>query len=83
LLRDALPGSLVPAGVVERMTAAADPEAEGIALAAELVQELLSIEGVAGVHLMSVGWTRAMPLVVAKSGLLPRPPVPQTRPKTP
>lgn len=79
LLRDALPGSLVPASVVERMTAATDPEAEGITLAAELVQELLSIEGVAGVHLMSVGWTRAMPRVVEKSGLLPRPPVPQTK----
>jgi methylenetetrahydrofolate reductase (NADPH) len=47
-------------------------------LAAELVQDLLSIEGVAGVHLMSVGWTRAMPQVIEQAGLLPRPPLPET-----
>jgi len=42
------------------------------------VNELLSIEGVAGVHIMSVDWTRAIPRVVEQAGLLPRPPVPSS-----
>jgi methylenetetrahydrofolate reductase (NADPH) len=40
------------------------------------VQELLAIEGVRGVHIMSVGWTKAIPQVVARAGLIPRPPAP-------
>jgi methylenetetrahydrofolate reductase (NADPH) len=75
-LRDHLPGSRVPDWVIERMERAADPEAEGISIAAELTQELLGIEGVRGIHLMSVGWTKSIPQVVERAGLLPRPPAP-------
>jgi methylenetetrahydrofolate reductase (NADPH) len=72
-INENLPGVVVPAETVERLRIAADAETAGIAIATETVQELLSIEGIAGVHLMSVGWTRAMPLVVERAGLLPRP----------
>nr|PZN29080.1 MAG: 5,10-methylenetetrahydrofolate reductase [Chloroflexota bacterium] len=75
-LRDRLPGSRVPDWVIERMERAADPEAEGIAIAAELTNELLAVEGVRGVHLMSVGWTKAIPQVEERAGLLPRPAAP-------
>jgi methylenetetrahydrofolate reductase (NADPH) len=77
-LRDHLPGSRVPDWVIERMERALDAEAEGIRIAAELSQELLAIEGVRGIHIMSVGWTRAIPQVVEQAGLLPRPPAPPT-----
>ena len=76
-LRDHLPGSRVPEWVIDRMERAANPEEEGIRMAAELTQDLLSIEGVRGIHLMSVGWTKAMPLVVQRAGLFPRPPAPE------
>jgi methylenetetrahydrofolate reductase (NADPH) len=75
-LRDHLPGSRVPDWVIERMERAADAEAEGIRIAAELTQELLAVEGVRGIHIMSVGWTRAIPRVIEQAGLLPRPPAP-------
>jgi methylenetetrahydrofolate reductase (NADPH) len=75
-LRDHLPGSRVPDWVIDRMDRAADPEAEGISVAADLTRELLSVEGVRGVHLMSVGWTKSIPQVVERAGLLPRPPAP-------
>jgi methylenetetrahydrofolate reductase (NADPH) len=75
-LRDHLPGTLMPESVIDRMQAAADSEREGIALAAELVGELLSVEGVAGVHIMSVDWTASIPQIVERAGLLPRPPLP-------
>ena len=72
-LRDHLPVSRDPNAAIERMDAAADGEAEGIALATELAQELLGIEGVRGIHFMTVGWTKAIPRVVKRLGLLPRP----------
>jgi methylenetetrahydrofolate reductase (NADPH) len=75
-LRDHLPGSRVPDWVIERMDRAADAEAEGVRIAAELTQELLAVEGVRGIHIMSVGWTKAIPRVVEQAGLLPRPPAP-------
>lgn len=75
-LRDTLPGMRVPDRVIDRMNQAQDLEREGVSLAAELVNELLSIEGVAGVHLMTIGWTRAIPMVVEQAGLLPRPALP-------
>jgi methylenetetrahydrofolate reductase (NADPH) len=75
-LRDHLPGSRVPEWVVERMARAANPEQEGVRIAAEVAQDLLAIEGVRGVHIMSVGWTKAIPWVIEAAGLLPRPPAP-------
>jgi len=75
-LRDHLPGSRVPEWVIERMERAEDAEREGICIAAELTQELLSVDGVRGVHIMTVGWTKAIPTVVERAGLLPRPPLP-------
>ncbi len=71
-LRDKLPGTLMPDAIIERMQRAEDAEREGITLAAEIVVDLLSIEGVAGVHLMSIDWTRAMRTVVEQAGLFPR-----------
>ncbi|EFO79052.1 methylenetetrahydrofolate reductase [Oscillochloris trichoides DG-6] len=76
-LRDHLPGTLMPDGIVDRMQAAEDSEREGISIAAELVSELLSVEGVAGVHIMSVDWTRAIPQIIERAGMLPRPDLPE------
>ena len=78
-LRDHLPGSRIPDWVIERMERAADAETEGIRIAAELTQELLAVEGVRGIHIMSVGWTKAIPAVVESAGLLPRPAAPTER----
>lgn len=71
-LRDHLPGSRVPEEIVARMEQATNPEAEGIAIASELCQSLMAIEGVRGIHLMSVGWTKSIPLVVEHAGLSTR-----------
>jgi methylenetetrahydrofolate reductase (NADPH) len=67
----------VPDWVIERMARAENGEQEGVRIAGELTQELLAVEGVRGVHIMSVGWTKAIPQVVEAAGLLPRPAAPQ------
>jgi methylenetetrahydrofolate reductase (NADPH) len=81
-IRDQLPGQHIPESVVERMARAERPEQEGLAIAVELTRELLEIEGVAGIHIMSsVNWSGAMPEVIERCGLLPRPALPALSPQ--
>jgi len=46
---------------------------EGIKICVELIQQLREVEGVAGVHIMAIEWEEAVPIIVEKAGLLPRP----------
>jgi methylenetetrahydrofolate reductase (NADPH) len=55
------------------MRGARDQRAEGIALAAEMVQAVRTLPGVRGVHLMGLGPTAGVPEVAHTAGLLPRP----------
>jgi methylenetetrahydrofolate reductase (NADPH) len=68
-----VPGIALGADVVERMKKASDGEAEGIAIAVEMVRSLKALPGVRGVHLYAIEWPEAVPQVVEKAGLLPRP----------
>jgi 5,10-methylenetetrahydrofolate reductase len=68
-----LPGWAVPAATLDRMRAARDQRAEGIALAAEVVEQVAGLPGVRGVHLMGLGPDSGVPEVVEAAGLLPRP----------
>ncbi len=54
-MREKLFGTIIPDSTVERLEAAADPAAEGKRLCLELMQELATIPGVAGVHIMAPG----------------------------
>jgi 5,10-methylenetetrahydrofolate reductase len=68
-----LPGWSVPDTVLDRMRAARDQHAEGITLAAEMVQAVRDLPGVRGVHLMGLGPSSGVPEVIKTAGLLPRP----------
>src|SRR6267378_3319994 len=68
-----VPGLAVGSDVLERMKKATDAEAEGIAIAVELVKALRSLPGVRGVHLYAIEWPEAVGRVVDAAGLLPRP----------
>jgi methylenetetrahydrofolate reductase (NADPH) len=50
------PGVVVPKWVLQRMEAAVDAEAEGVAIAAETLRAVRQIEGIAGAHLLTFGW---------------------------
>jgi 5,10-methylenetetrahydrofolate reductase len=70
-----VPGVVVPKELIQRMKDASDARAEGKAIAIELTQQLLEIEGVRGVHIQAIEWESAVKDVVGGAGLLPRPKV--------
>src|SRR3990172_6404424 len=83
-MRDQGPGMDVPGEIVARMEAAgkgiedkkakaAAQKEEGVRICVEIIQQMREIEGVAGVHIMAIEWEEAVPTIVEKAGLLPRP----------
>jgi methylenetetrahydrofolate reductase (NADPH) len=87
-MRDQVPGMIVAEEYIARMDAAVkgiDKEdkkarsaawrAEGIKICVEQIEQLREVEGVAGVHIMSIEWEEAIQPIVQGAGLLPRPTV--------
>ena len=81
-----VPGMDVPDEYVQRMAAAVNGvpqekkearraawEEEGISICVEIIQQVGEIPGVAGVHIMAIEWESAVPIIVERAGLLPRP----------
>jgi methylenetetrahydrofolate reductase (NADPH) len=81
-----VPGMDVPDEIVARMSGAikgipSEEKAarraawrdEGISICVEIIQQVREIPGVAGVHIMAIEWEEAVPTIVDKAGLLPRP----------
>ena len=54
-MREKLFGTIIPDAIVERMEAAADPAAEGRRICVDLMRDVATIPGVAGVHIMAPG----------------------------
>lgn len=68
-------GMEVPQEIIDRMAKtpkAAQPE-EGIRICCEVVEQIREIPGVAGLHVMAVHWAEAVPEIVTRVGLYPRP----------
>jgi methylenetetrahydrofolate reductase (NADPH) len=68
-VRDNVKGALVPETIIGRLEQASDPEAEGILICAELLQELTTIPGVSGVNLLTLGELEAIPAAIEASGV--------------
>ncbi len=68
-LKKHLSDSRIPKGVIERLEKAHDPQAEGIALCAELMREIAEIPGVSGINLMTVGDADSLREAITLSGL--------------
>jgi 5,10-methylenetetrahydrofolate reductase len=70
-----IPGVTVPSEVMARMAGRKGDRAaeEGIEIATELIDSLRGIEGVRGVHIMAIAWEDAIPQIVERAGLYPRP----------
>ncbi len=75
-MNDEVPGVFIPQPLLKRMEdaeAAGNAQAEGIAIALELIEKIVALkgQGVHGIHLMAVGWEDIVPRIVAEAGLLP------------
>lgn len=68
-----VPGMDVPDEIVERMEKATDPKKEGIRICVEIIRALKEIKGVKGVHIMAIEWEEAVPEIVKRAELYPRP----------
>jgi methylenetetrahydrofolate reductase (NADPH) len=64
-----VPGASIPAAVIDRLAAASDQAAEGIAIASEQVQAYRSIAQ--GVHLMAVKAEERIPAILTAAGVNP------------
>jgi methylenetetrahydrofolate reductase (NADPH) len=64
-----VPGAAIPQSLIDRLAAAADPAAEGIAIAAEQVSDYA--QHCQGVHLMAVKAEERLPEVLRIAGIPP------------
>jgi methylenetetrahydrofolate reductase (NADPH) len=70
-----VPGIEVPDEVVKRLGGVPKEKQaeEGISLAIEQIEELKTVPGVRGFHLMAIEWEEKVPEIVQRAGLYPRP----------
>jgi len=70
-----VPGVFISPEVLQRMDEAGDKEAqeaEGVAIALELIEKIKNTAGLSGIHIMAVHWETIVPRLMDESGL-PKP----------
>jgi methylenetetrahydrofolate reductase (NADPH) len=74
-MRTKVPGVWIPDEVVDRLakTPKAQKKQAGVDLCVEIIQQVLEIEGVQGIHIMAYNQEETVPEIVERAGLLPRP----------
>ncbi|MGA1840136.1 MAG: methylenetetrahydrofolate reductase [bacterium] len=72
-MRDYVSGVSIPDRVLSRMEDAKNAKEEGLNIVIEIIEQIKEIEGVHGIHIMAVGWEDSVPIIIERSGLLPRP----------
>ena len=74
-MKNNVAGMSIPDELIIRMEGASDPKEEGVKIALETIEQIRNIKGVAGLHLMPIGWESITETILEKAGLLPRPKV--------
>ncbi len=72
-MKSSVPGMDVTDDVIRRMQDAKDKQDEGINICVDIINQVKEIKGVAGVHVMAIEWESAVPEILKRAGLLPRP----------
>jgi methylenetetrahydrofolate reductase (NADPH) len=72
-MKEKLFGTIIADAIIDRLDSALNPKEEGVKLCAELLQELATIPGVAGAHVMAPQNLSAIPEVIAQSGVAGKP----------
>jgi methylenetetrahydrofolate reductase (NADPH) len=70
-MRDEVPGMHVPDHIVQRLHSVPEDKVgeEGARICGEIIEEVKSIPGVAGVHVMAFNWEDAIPEILERAGL--------------
>jgi methylenetetrahydrofolate reductase (NADH) len=69
-IRTHVPGVHIPDAVIARLAGAADQALEGRTLCIELIQEIRTIKGVHGVHVMAYRQEETVAEIIERSGVL-------------
>jgi CO dehydrogenase/acetyl-CoA synthase delta subunit len=72
-MKNFVPGLDVTDEVIDRLKDAKDKREEGINICVDIINRVKEIPGVAGVHVMAIEWEEAVPEIVSRAGLSPRP----------
>lgn len=72
-MNDNVAGVNVPEELMNRIKNADDSKKEGIKICVEAINRVKEIDGIHGVHIMAIEWEDAVPTIVERAGLLPRP----------
>ncbi|HDL08680.1 MAG TPA: methylenetetrahydrofolate reductase [Desulfobacteraceae bacterium] len=74
-MKNKVPGMDVPDEVIKRLQGVEKKKQadEGIKMACEQIEEFKEMKGVAGVHLMAIGWEHKVPEIAERAKVLPRP----------
>ena len=72
-MKNFVPGLEVTDDCIKRLKDARDVREEGIEIAVDIINEVREIPDVAGVHVMAIEWEEAVPEILKRAGLLPRP----------
>lgn len=69
-MRTNVPGIHIPDSVIQRMAGASDAAREGRQLCIDLIQEIRTLPGVSGIHLMAYKQEQTIPEIIERSGVL-------------
>jgi 5,10-methylenetetrahydrofolate reductase len=72
-MRKFVSGVEIPDDMMKRLEEAKNVKEEGIDLILEIIEQVMEIPGVHGIHVQAVGWEEIVPDIMDKAGLLPRP----------
>jgi len=68
-LRDTFTDFRIPDGVIDRLKKASDSKAEGVAIAAEIIGQIKTLDSVRGIHILSGGKEAVVPELIKAAGL--------------
>lgn len=74
-INENIPGVAVPEALIDRLAKAQDSAEEGIRICVDQIEELKEVDGIRGIHLMTLEWEEAVGQIADMAGLLPRPAV--------
>jgi methylenetetrahydrofolate reductase (NADPH) len=76
-MAEKVPGIIIPPDIIKRMADAPKGKGAetGLAICAEIIEQLRQVEGLAGIHIMAIEWEQKVRQIVETAKLLPRPTV--------